>query len=298
MESDAPGSGDKGPFCVVVETPNDTTGIEVNIYGVVAAELRLTANTPVVSVLSPNGGEELPGGIAVTWSASDADANDVNNLRYTVEFSHNNGIDWSILAIELDINNLTMDSNYLPGGPNCLVKVIVSDGWNQSEDTSDAPFSVATKPPQVTILDPENGATSYVSNSIVGRCIAYDPETGDIADPNAIVWSSNIDGFVGTGDLSGFYLSLGKHILSATAMDPEGKIASDSVKVRVIANAADFNFDQHVGLLDFALFADKWCQSCSGSDWWCEGTDLDFSGIVDESDLAIFVRHWLEGVTP
>ncbi len=298
LKIEEPDSGSNEPFSVVVDLPADTVRIQVCIYGEVAAELQHTDNSPEVSVLSPNGGEELPGGVTITWSASDADANDANNLRCTVEFSHNNGIDWSILAINLDVNNLTVDSNYLPGGPNCLVKVIVSDGWNSSEDTSDAIFSVLTKPPVVTILDPEDGATLSVSDSIVGRCTAYDPETGDITDANAIQWSSNIDGFLGKGDLTSFHLSLGNHILSVTVTDPESKIAYDSVRIRVIANVADFNFDQRVDLFDFALFANKWYESCSGSDWWCEGSDLDFSDIVDESDLVIFVRHWLQGVTP
>jgi len=292
LEGEEPDNYIQGPFSVVVDIPADTVCIQVVIDEVVADELQLTDNSPTVEVLSPNGGEEISGEMLITWSASDADINDINNLRYTMEFSHNNGADWSILTMGRDVNQFIVDSNYLPGGPNCMVKVTVSDGWNYSEDISDAPFSVTTKPPMVTILDPEDWTTVFASESIQGRCLAYDPETDYITDPNAILWSSNIDGFLGDGDLTGFQLSLGCHILSATATDPEDKSGTDMVTVRVIANIADFNFSRSVDFLDFAVFAVKWRETCLWPDW-CEGTDFNQSGGIDSADLEEVAENWL-----
>jgi hypothetical protein len=297
MESELPNSHLKGPFCVVVDLPQDTARIQVTIDGIVVAELQLTENSPTVTVISPNGGEQISGEMSITWSASDADINDTNNLRYTVEFSHDNGTEWSALVIDHDVNELTVDSNYLPGGPNCLVKVIASDGWNLAEDVSNSVFSITTKPPEVTILDPEDGTILLSSESMQGRCTAYDPETGDINDPNAIVWSSNVDGFLGNGDLVGFQLSVGEHILSATATDPESKIGMDTVSVKVLANASDFNCDNRVNFLDLSKFAEKWQATCSPPNW-CEGADLDRSGIVDYDDLAKLVENWLWQAVP
>jgi hypothetical protein len=297
LAGENPDSMLKRLFSVVVDLPDNTARIQVTIEGELADELQLTDNSPTVTVLSPNGGEEITGEMAITWSASDADINDANNLRYTVEFSHDNGTEWSALVIDHNDDEFTVDSNYLPGGPDCLVKVIASDGWNRSEDTSNAPFTIPTKPPQVTILDPEDGAILLNAESVQGRCTAYDLETGDVNDPNAIVWSSNIDGLLGKGNLVGFALSVGEHILSATATDPEAKTGIDTVSVKVLANASDFNCDLRVSFLDLAKFAENWQASCSPPNW-CEGTDIDRSGIVDYDDLAELVENWLWQAQP
>jgi len=289
LESELPESNLRGPFCVVVDLPQDTARIQLTIDGTITAEVQVTRGIPTVTVLSPNGGEQITDQLVISWSASDPDSND---LSYTVEFSHDNGTEWSALVVEHEVNELIVDPNYLPGGPNCLVKVTASDGWNRAEDISDAPFSITTQPPKITILDPVDGAILLHSESMQGRCTAYDPETGDITEPNAIVWTSDVDGFVGKGNLIGFELSLGDHALSATATDPEGKSATDTVGVRVVANLADFSYDQRVNLLDLAKFADRWCATCSEPNW-CEGVDLDHSGVIDFADLAELSENWL-----
>ena len=133
--------------------------------------------------------------------------------------------------------------------------------------------------------------------SIVGRCTVYDPETGDIDDSNVIVWSSSIDGFLGNGNILSFHLSVGEHILTATATDPEAKTGTDTVHVKVHSIASDFNCDLRVDCFDLAELADRWLATCSTPDW-CGGTDLDHNGVVDNADFAEFANHWLEGTTP
>jgi len=50
-----------------------------------------------------------------------------------------------------------------------------------------------------------------------------------------------------------------------------------------------------VDLLDYSYFANHWLSTnCSDSND-CDGTDLDFSGDIDFSDLKIFCQHWLRG---
>ncbi len=281
--------GVQRPFCVIVDLPTGTAVIQVTIAGNVAGELRLTDNSPTVQVLSPNGGEQIVGQLSIAWSASDLDSNE---LKYTIEFSDDNGSEWNTLAIDHNDDELTVDSNYLPGGNNCLIKVIASDGWNRSEDTSDASFSIATKSPKVTILDPADKSIFLHSANMQGRCSAYDPETGDINDPNKIVWSSNVDGFLGKGNLVGFQLTLGDHLLSATVTDPEGKTATGTVKVSVAAKRSDINRDLSIDIFDFGMLVSNWLLTCSEPNW-CEGTDLNFSGKIDFDDFAIFARNWL-----
>jgi len=62
--------------------------------------------------------------------------------------------------------------------------------------------------------------------------------------------------------------------------------------------AADFLCPDGVNFIDFAFFADPdhWGQNnCNEANGFCDGTDLDQSGSVDELDLEIFAELWLEG---
>jgi hypothetical protein len=55
----------------------------------------------------------------------------------------------------------------------------------------------------------------------------------------------------------------------------------------------DLNNDGIVNFSDFAIFAFYWMDdTCSGPDW-CEGSDSDYSGLVDFIDLSIFTENWL-----
>jgi len=56
----------------------------------------------------------------------------------------------------------------------------------------------------------------------------------------------------------------------------------------------DFLCPDGVNFIDFAFFADHWGQNnCNEANYYCEGTDLDFSGTVDKADLEILVENWL-----
>jgi len=62
--------------------------------------------------------------------------------------------------------------------------------------------------------------------------------------------------------------------------------------------AADFRCPDGVNFIDFAFFASHWHQRhCYPSNSYCDGTDLDQSGLVDFRDLAILADNWLVGVS-
>ena len=61
--------------------------------------------------------------------------------------------------------------------------------------------------------------------------------------------------------------------------------------------ATDFLCPDGVDFIDFAFFASHWLDSrCNTGNYFCEGTDVDQSGLVDFKDLEIFCDLWLEGV--
>ncbi|MHC4499246.1 MAG: S8 family serine peptidase, partial [Planctomycetota bacterium] len=55
----------------------------------------------------------------------------------------------------------------------------------------------------------------------------------------------------------------------------------------------DFSRDYYVNFMDFAVLAMHWLDEDCGIPYWCELTDLDFSGATDGVDLEIFVDNWL-----
>jgi len=61
--------------------------------------------------------------------------------------------------------------------------------------------------------------------------------------------------------------------------------------------AADFLCPDGVDFVDFAFFARHWLDDvCGAANYYCEGTDLDYSGSVDFTDLEIFADIWLSGI--
>ena len=61
--------------------------------------------------------------------------------------------------------------------------------------------------------------------------------------------------------------------------------------------AGDFVCPDGIMIEDFVFFLGHWRDdNCDSSNDYCQGTDLDFSGTVDEDDLEIFVENWLADV--
>lgn len=86
-------------------------------------------------------------------------------------------------------------------------------------------------PPFIEITTPEN-------NSDFLNIILFDSDTEDFEDGHPdVIWNSSIDGEIGTGGTISVRLSIGTHLITATATDSEGLSNSDSITVNVL-NAA------------------------------------------------------------
>ncbi len=55
----------------------------------------------------------------------------------------------------------------------------------------------------------------------------------------------------------------------------------------------DYDSNKKIDFLDFSHFAFHWQDANCPDFEWCEGTDFDFSTIVDFNDLLIFTDNWL-----
>jgi hypothetical protein len=56
-------------------------------------------------------------------------------------------------------------------------------------------------------------------------------------------------------------------------------------------NPPDINGDGDFNLEDFDYIARHWFMPCSDPNW-CQGADLDLSGLVDYQDLKTFTQNW------
>ena len=90
-------------------------------------------------------------------------------------------------------------------------------------DSNDAPTVSITSPPDSSTFD--SGAT------ILFEGTASDTEDGDLT--GSLVWTSNIDGLIGTGGSFSTTLSDGDHTITASVTDSGGKTGSDFVTVTV-----------------------------------------------------------------
>jgi len=61
--------------------------------------------------------------------------------------------------------------------------------------------------------------------------------------------------------------------------------------------AGDFVCPDGITIDDFLFFIEHWRDdNCDSGNDYCQGTDLDFSGTVDEADLEIFLENWLADI--
>jgi len=102
---------------------------------------------------------------------------------------------------------------------------------------------VENTPPTVSISAPSDGATFASGATIDFAGTASDAEDGDVTA--SLVWTSDIDGQIGTGGGFSAVLSDGVHTITATATDSGGASGSDTVGITVGNPPA-----VHVGDLD------------------------------------------------
>lgn len=237
-------------------------------------------------VVGPDG---LSGDVEIAWTASDADG---DAMTATLLYSPDGGTAWYPVAVDMPVdsgseNRTRFPSGNLPQsvGPNGSFKLRVSDGINQSDAEFPQGMMLGIgSPPDVHVISPNTNITVKEHASVVFQASAWDLE--DLLLPeSSIVWSSNLDGTVGTGRLfTSSTLSVGTHVLTLTGNDSGGLSTSKTITLTVSARdvrSADLNFDGVVNAADLAVLLGDW-----GND---SLSDLDLSGTVDAGDLAILL---------
>ncbi|MFW9991145.1 MAG: fibronectin type III domain-containing protein [Candidatus Odinarchaeota archaeon] len=188
----------KMSYSLDTATLTDGTGYKIRV---VASDGSLTAedesdetfgidNTqpqpPIVTVISPNGGETFTSGSTATisWTASDPNG---DSLTYDVYYK--DASFWNLIAPGVTGTSYAWDTTGLPGGTTYKVRVVASDGSLTGEDQSDGYFTIhVNHPPSVTVISPNGGESLH--GTVAVSWTASDPDD-DSLTYNVYYWDNS-----------------------------------------------------------------------------------------------------------
>jgi hypothetical protein len=208
--------------------------VEIRYKGQVVDSRSVSANAPVVTLNTPADGSQLPAGpFQVSWDGSDQDG---DPLSYSLLYSNDNGVNWQTLAANMTDSNVELNSDQLPGGTGQL-RIIASDGFLTGQDTNTG-LGIPLHAPTAEIQTPNSDEVFFPTQQVVFQGSAYDLEDGTLGDA-AFSWSSNIDGFLGTGaSLSTTELTTGIHVITLTATDSHNMTSQVQRTIEVAEESA------------------------------------------------------------
>ncbi|NQX01933.1 hypothetical protein HQ447_14850 [bacterium] len=198
--------------------------------GAVLAQVDGAGAAPVVAVDAPvldAGGQVLRG----SWMATDADG---DPLFSTVHFSADGGVTWKAVEQQSIQSSVAVDVRTLPGGANCQLRVIVTDGFNTSIAASEG-FSLDTHAPEITLIGVQPGQKLAYGSRVSITAFAMDAEEGSLPG-GGISWVlSGPQPAVKNGDT--LYLENlppGNYLAVASVTDAGGAPASKELAFEVL----------------------------------------------------------------
>ena len=210
-----------------------TAQVQIVKGAVLLASRAVSANAPQVTVSAPAGGEVIDGnGLAVSWSAFDADA---DALVATVLLSRDGGVTWSPLRLHLADSSVVIPLEELAATTQGKIRVIVSDGVNSGQGDSAGAFTVPNQLPVAHINTPAQGEPIGYGQVTAFTGAATDNEDAALPD-EAFIWSSDLDGVLGAGPaLEAALATVGSHVITLQVTDSGGAIGTESRTV-VVSN--------------------------------------------------------------
>ncbi len=222
---------DYADFFIVTSRPANARNMILYDGDTEVGRITGTGAVPQVSLAAPNGGESLLDSTIVRWTASDAD---LDSLQFDV-FANRDGGNWEPLAMGIRDTFLVWHVNYFPGTNAGRVKVVASDGWNNSADSSDGTFTVAMHNPVAHIESPQDTATILASSYVSLSGQASDLEDGNIPY-DSLSWNDGANP-VGIGSLIQVdSLAPGLHTITLMAIDRDGNAGYAYAHVNVLAD--------------------------------------------------------------
>jgi hypothetical protein len=189
------------------------------------------SNAAKVRVASPKGGEEISDTLKISWEIEGSKG--ASAPPFLVQYSNDGGATWQVLAMNHQATSLAVPTENLPGGKNCLVRVLATDPFTSSFSVSE-PFRVATHAPFARISSPQAKQTFQTGEQIPVRGFAYDVEDGSLSG-KSMQWSIKGFGEIGAGTEALVPdLPPGTYSLILTVVDSEGQRNSTAEELVVV----------------------------------------------------------------
>jgi hypothetical protein len=213
-------------FSVVMPWFDDARTLAFVRDGQVVHTTEIEVERLTVTIDGPRG--SLTERVAVTWKAHQPD----RRMRYMLRYSHDGGRTWRVIAPNAPEDGVEFDPTRFPGGDRCLLQIVASSGIRTAVSESD-PFSVPVKPRRAFILSPEAGIVVSEGDAITFLGGGFSPDFG-VAEMEDTLWTSNIDGILGTGwEVITPTMSPGLHLITLTISDGIEARASAAITVEV-----------------------------------------------------------------
>jgi len=216
-------------FNFLLPIQNGGARVVLKKEGQALATIVASANAPTVSLTAPNGGEDWSGVQTIEWNASDLDG---GTLYTTILYTPDDGASWFPVASNVEGNSYLVDTTNLPGGSAAKIRVIVTDGFNTTQDDSDATFAIADHPPVVMISAPGSSVNFASGATITFNGLATDEDP--VLPDTSYVWSYDSINF-GSGPEVEAILPDGVHQVTLEVVDSKGNIGTYTMVVLVNA---------------------------------------------------------------
>jgi hypothetical protein len=150
-----PGTSSETCLVRVSETDNDPADSSDALFSIVSP------STATITVISPNGGENLNvgSGYNIAWTTTGT----IDNVD--IEYSLDSGASWNSIVIATANNGIYSWTAADTPSDNCLVRISKADSDGNSSDTSDAVFSIVSSSPSITVTFP-NGGEGLIIGSV------------------------------------------------------------------------------------------------------------------------------------
>jgi hypothetical protein len=190
--------------CGLIAFPEKATGLRVSREDDVLFEQSAPADDLEVKV-------EWPGSLSATetvhWRGS------ADECIASLGYSNDGGETWTAIALPGPSNAIDVDASALPGGGDCLLELIVTDGFHTRRIRSDA-YQVSPKGWALWILSPAAGASLPAEQPVLLAAQGFHFEERR-AGFDDIEWESSGTGDLGTGARLLAMLEPGEHTIVA-----------------------------------------------------------------------------------
>jgi len=184
---------------------------------------------PVISKISDT--TYNPASNQISFIIRDTD-NILSSLTLTAASSNASVIDASAMVLSGSANVRTLTMSPQSAGV-ASITITVSDGVNSV--TESFQLTVTNTSPTVSIDVPANNINYATGSNVLFQATANDAEDGDLS--SSVLWTSSIDGALGSGNIINSVLTLGSHQITASATDSFSTTVTSNITVNILGDS-------------------------------------------------------------